>query len=165
MVSRFQFTIGQLARLTIYAALVFSTMRAADATSILMLFPAIHSVVLARAKTEGIGGSKRYRSAMIVVFVIVYSAYAYLYPGPAAILNGAAALVAYSLIDIASALIAAVAKLRDAVVTRLGYQMPLTDASCGPIAWGGFDDEPEPPASASRRAPGARRGAMSGIRS
>ncbi len=144
VLSRYQFTIGQLGNLIFMSAVVFWTMRVTGGTAVLFIFPAIDSVVLARTKALGTTGSTFYRFLALLGFAIAYCTYFHFFPSPEAIRNGAPAFLVYSVFVTASVWSAVVSRIWWAVFMGRGYRMPPTDDSCGPIAWQGFGDGPEP---------------------
>ena len=138
--SRFQFTIGQLVQVIILSGLVFWLMRATGASSVLLAFPAIDSLVRARTRAAmGIGRSTICRGLVLIAFAIAYCSYFDFFGAPHALQGVEITFAIYFLFVTAPVL----SRLWRAVIDR-GYEMPPTDEKCGSIAWEGFRDWPGP---------------------
>ncbi len=154
VLSRFQLTIGQLVQVIVLSGFVFLMMRVSGVKAVLSLFPAIDFVVRARI-TPAMSGERRtlYRGLVLIAFLSAYCSYSYFVAAQDALQYAGFELAIYFLFIIAPV----VCTLWRSVINR-GYEMPPTDETRGPIAWGGFGDRAEPAAAVSRRAVEIRSG-------
>jgi hypothetical protein len=151
LLSRYQFTIGQLVTVIVFSGFLFWMIRETGGTAVVLMFPAIDGVVLARTRAAGVERTTLYRCLVLVGCGIVYCTYFYFFPDPSAVSSGVRTFIGSLVYVTASVWIVVVtrlgrliSKLWLAVVMGRSYQMPPTDDSCGPIAWRGFGDGLEP---------------------
>jgi hypothetical protein len=155
VLSRFQFTIGQLVQVIMLSGFVFWMMRWTGVTAVLYLFPWIDFVVRARITPAlSIGRRTLYRSLVLIAFGSAYCSYLYFVDAQVALRVMGFTFGIYFLFIIAPLL----SRLWRVVINQ-GYQMPPTDDKCGPIALRGFGDRAEPAAAVSQRAVEMRSGA------
>ena len=128
--------------------------RVRGVTAVLSLFPTIDFVVQARiTPAMSVGRRTLCRGLVLIAFLSAYCSYSYFFAAQDALQYAGFALAIYFLFIIAPV----VGRLWRAFINR-GYEMPPTDETCGPIAWGGFGDRAEPAAAVSRRAVEIRSG-------
>jgi hypothetical protein len=137
VLSPFQFTIGQLVWVISFSALVFWQMRMSGASGALAAFPAIDFLVRARTKPAmSIEWSTLCRCLVLVAFGTLYFTY-YDLTSVRGELAARFVFVFFALFIIVPVVPA---------LMHRGYEMPAMDEKCGPIAWDGFNDQPEPAA-------------------
>jgi hypothetical protein len=138
LLSRFQFTIGQLVQVILVSGLVFWTMRTSIGAALLSTFPLIDGVICARtAKVMSIWRSTLCRIFVLGLFATGYCTYFYFFPLRHAFLSVEYIFAIFFLSVVAPV----VNRLWHAVINR-GYQLPPSDEACGTIAWRGFRDLP-----------------------
>jgi hypothetical protein len=142
VLSRFQFTIGQLVQVIVVSGFVFWMTRGTSVrvflslfpVAVLSLFPAIDFVVRARfTAAMSIGRRTLYRGLVLIAFGSAYCAYFCHFPAQDTLRYEGFTFAFYFSFIIAPV----VSRLWWAGINR-GYEMPPTDETCGPIAWEGF---------------------------
>jgi hypothetical protein len=131
--TRFQFTFGQFAKLTVLWGLLCMVLRPPGAApyAALLLFPAIESLVRAPIdRAMGIGGGTLVRCVLLIGLGIAYYTYFAFFPDPSAVFLGSAIILVYSVFLAAS--------LWKVLANRHRPDNPRLEDSCGPITWKGF---------------------------